>query len=86
MYALIIVIAVLSPTTGSVTPVGIGSRRSGDLVRSKWPILQRGEEVQLHTREHGEGGIDRICQRFDCLRVGPRLGANVGTLSCLQKP
>jgi hypothetical protein len=29
MYALIIVIAVLSPTTGSVTPVGVGSHIVG---------------------------------------------------------
>jgi hypothetical protein len=63
----------------------IGSRRSGDLVRSKRPILQRGEEVQFHTREHGEGGIDRVCQVFDCLRVGPWLGAHVGTSQLSSK-
>jgi len=50
----------------------IGSRRPRDLFRRKRPNLQRGKEVQLHTREHGEGGVDRVCQGFDRLRDDPR--------------
>ena len=57
----------------------VGSSRSRNLFGSERSIFQRGEEIKLHTREHGEGGIDRVCQGFDCLRDGPQLSAHVAT-------
>jgi hypothetical protein len=62
----------------------IRSRRARDVFCSGRSLLQWGKEVQLHAREHGEGGIDRVCQVFDRLGSGPRLGAHFATSQLSQ--
>jgi hypothetical protein len=53
MYALIIVIAILSPATGSVTPVGVTSQTVGT-----FKTLDQCKAAAIQP--HGEGAIDDL--------------------------